>query len=217
MLRPNVKSRQMDRLPRRPGRERRSTMRPTHRWLPGLVLVAAALAGCAGGPLTTRERATLDGAVLGAGTGAVIGHAVGNARAGALIGAGIGMVTGAVVGDAIQGATRGPAPPVRVPLPPPPPWMAPLVISSRGADPTRGVVVNQTPWRITVDLDGGGFVLGPGETRLALLDVGVHRLWARAEVDTHFGPRTVGWVDHTIHVDPRKSGWTVRLGRWNFR
>jgi len=193
-----------------------------NRTTPAAVLVTAILlTGCAGGPLTPRERVTLGGAVLGAGTGAIIGQAVGKPGPGALIGAGIGTVAGAVVGDAMQGAQ----PPAIPPTPPPPPIGGPGVpapvygpVQVYGAgDPTRGAVVNGTPWRVSVEVDSTAFMLQPGETRTALLDVGPHRVRARAEVNTHFGPRVVGHVDRPLTVDPRGAGWSLHLTQWDFR
>jgi hypothetical protein len=68
-----------------------------------LVLGAVlALAGCTGQPLSTREKGTLGGGVLGAGTGAIIGAAVGHPAAGAAIGGALGAGTGYVVGNALQ-------------------------------------------------------------------------------------------------------------------
>ena len=68
-----------------------------------MVLVGAlALAGCSGQPLSTREKGTLGGGVLGAGTGAIIGAAVGAPGAGAAIGGALGAGTGYVVGNALQ-------------------------------------------------------------------------------------------------------------------
>ena len=63
---------------------------------------ALALAGCSGQPLTTREKGTLGGGVLGAGTGAIIGAAVGHPAAGAAIGGALGAGTGYVVGNSLQ-------------------------------------------------------------------------------------------------------------------
>ena len=61
-----------------------------------------ALAGCTGQPLSTREKGTLGAGVLGAGTGAIIGAAVGHPGAGAAIGGALGAGTGYVVGNAMQ-------------------------------------------------------------------------------------------------------------------
>jgi uncharacterized protein HemX len=66
------------------------------------LVVALALAGCSGQPLSTREKGTLGGGVLGAGTGAIIGAAVGHPAAGAAIGGALGAGTGYVVGNAMQ-------------------------------------------------------------------------------------------------------------------
>jgi len=69
----------------------------------GIAFVGAlALAGCSGQPLSTREKGTLGGGVLGAGTGAIIGAAVGAPGAGAAIGGALGAGTGYVVGNALQ-------------------------------------------------------------------------------------------------------------------
>src|SRR3989442_11773074 len=68
-----------------------------------LVLVAAfGLAGCSGQPLSTREKGTLGGGVLGAGTGAIIGAAVGAPGAGAAIGRALCEGAGYVVWKALS-------------------------------------------------------------------------------------------------------------------
>jgi len=72
----------------------------------GSILVfAGALfaAGCAGGPLTTREKGAGIGALGGAAAGGIIGAAVGHPGAGAAIGGGLGLGAGALVGDQLQG------------------------------------------------------------------------------------------------------------------
>ena len=61
-----------------------------------------ALVGCAGEPLSTREKGTLLGGGLGAATGAIIGASVGSPGAGAAIGGGLGAVGGALVGNELQ-------------------------------------------------------------------------------------------------------------------
>jgi len=70
-----------------------------------VVLLAGALfvAGCAGGPLTTREKAAGIGTLGGAAAGGIVGSAVGHPAAGALIGGGLGLGAGALVGDQLQG------------------------------------------------------------------------------------------------------------------
>jgi hypothetical protein len=60
------------------------------------------LSGCSGQPLSTREKGTLGGGVLGAGAGAIIGAAVGHPAAGATIGGAFGAGTGYVVGNSLQ-------------------------------------------------------------------------------------------------------------------
>ncbi|HEV8341253.1 MAG TPA: glycine zipper domain-containing protein [Candidatus Binatia bacterium] len=69
------------------------------------VLLGAALflTGCAGGPLTTREKGAGIGTLGGAAAGGIIGSAVGRPAAGALIGGALGLGAGALVGDQLQG------------------------------------------------------------------------------------------------------------------
>jgi Glycine zipper len=67
------------------------------------VLAALLLVGCAGGPLTTREKGAGIGALGGAAAGGLIGAAVGRPGTGAAIGGGLGLGAGALVGDQLQG------------------------------------------------------------------------------------------------------------------
>ena len=59
--------------------------------------------GCAGGPMTTREKGAGIGAVGGAAAGGLIGSAFGRPGMGAAIGAGTGLLGGAAIGDYMQG------------------------------------------------------------------------------------------------------------------
>jgi hypothetical protein len=61
----------------------------------GLV-AAVSLCGCAS-PYHS-DQGALAGGLLGAGTGAIVGHALGNTGAGAVIGAGVGALGGAAIG-----------------------------------------------------------------------------------------------------------------------
>ena len=65
----------------------------------GLVL-AGSLAGCQ--TANNTEQGALFGGLLGAGTGAVVGHALGNTGAGAAIGAGVGVLSGAAIGHGVD-------------------------------------------------------------------------------------------------------------------
>ncbi len=67
--------------------------------LAGMLMVA----GCAGGPLTTREKGAGIGALGGAAAGGLVGSAVGHPGAGALVGGALGLGAGALVGDQLQG------------------------------------------------------------------------------------------------------------------
>ena len=75
-----------------------------HNKAPIFVFAGALLiAGCAGGPLSTREKGAGIGALGGATAGGLIGAAVGRPGAGAAIGGGLGLGAGALVGDQLQG------------------------------------------------------------------------------------------------------------------
>ncbi len=79
-------------------------MRVTKPMLTAILATAALLASsaCSGQPLSTREKGTLGGGALGAGTGAIIGAAVGAPGAGAAIGGALGAGTGFLVGNEMQ-------------------------------------------------------------------------------------------------------------------
>jgi Glycine zipper len=68
-----------------------------------MVLVGALVAGCAGGPITTREKGAGIGALGGAAVGGLIGSAVRHPALGAAIGGGLGLGAGALIGDQLQG------------------------------------------------------------------------------------------------------------------
>jgi hypothetical protein len=63
-----------------------------------VLLILLFTAGCA----THTEQGAALGGVLGAGTGAVVGHAMGNTAAGAVVGAGAGALTGAAIGNNVD-------------------------------------------------------------------------------------------------------------------
>lgn len=75
----------------------------TSMWSAAFGLAAMTVVGCAGGPMTTREKGAGIGAVGGAAAGGLIGTAFGRPGMGAAIGAGTGLVGGALVGDYMQG------------------------------------------------------------------------------------------------------------------
>src|SRR5258707_11493641 len=70
----------------------------------GITVLAGALllTGCAGGPLSTREKGAGVGALGGAAVGGLIGSAVGHPGAGAAIGGGLGFGARALVGGQLQ-------------------------------------------------------------------------------------------------------------------
>lgn len=192
-----------------------------------VIATVALLSACAQRPLTTQEKGAVTGAALGAGTGAIIGGATGgSAGTGAAIGAGLGLLTGAIIGGAIENerGEAAPMPPARPASTPAPPAGSPTATAST-MDPTSGQFLNSTRWRLEVFVDtdpqatpsGTAILLNPQESRQYSLDLGPHRVVARALVDTQFGPRTVGRYDRTIQVDPRGSGWTLRFTEADFR
>ena len=71
--------------------------------LAALGLAVLLSAGCAGGPMTSREKGAGIGALGGAAAGGLIGSAFGRPGMGAAIGAGTGLVGGALIGDYMQG------------------------------------------------------------------------------------------------------------------
>ena len=78
-------------------------MKKLNRVAMGSLLLAAVIAGCAGGDLTTREKGAGIGALGGAAAGGIIGAAVGHPGAGAAIGGALGLGAGALIGDQLQG------------------------------------------------------------------------------------------------------------------
>ncbi|MFQ5899172.1 MAG: glycine zipper domain-containing protein [Candidatus Methylomirabilia bacterium] len=204
----------------------------------GVVTLVLALSGCASGPLTTRERTTLGGAALGAGTGALIGAASGGkAGIGALIGGGIGALSGALLGDQLQKVERERG----VAAYPPRPAVGQAHASTRAGglpqtprqgvasrssgDPTRGEFINGTPWIVRVYVDPNPnnveattpVVLAPNQVVPWNLDIGTHRTIARAYVNTQFGERLVGRFDRTIQIESRRPGWFLKLEASSFR
>ncbi len=73
------------------------------RWVIAVGFAALTAVGCAGGPLTAREKGAGIGAVGGAAAGGLIGAAAGRPGLGAAIGGGVGLGAGALIGDYMQG------------------------------------------------------------------------------------------------------------------
>jgi len=72
-------------------------------WIIAVGLTAIAAAGCAGGPLTAREKGAGIGDLGGAAVGGVNINAKGHPGAGAAIGGAVGLGAGALIGNYIQG------------------------------------------------------------------------------------------------------------------
>ena len=73
---------------------------PRNSWL--LLLALICVLGACEQPLTQREKGTLAGGAIGAGTGAIVGHAVGSTGAGIAIGGGLGALSGALIGNSLN-------------------------------------------------------------------------------------------------------------------
>ena len=78
-------------------------MKTTHITSITLLIGALFFTGCAGGPLSTREKGAGIGALGGAAAGGLVGAAVGHPGAGAAVGGALGLGAGALVGDQMQG------------------------------------------------------------------------------------------------------------------
>jgi len=74
------------------------------RFVAALILPGMLAAGCS--TMSNTEKGVGAGGLIGAGTGAVVGNAVGRPGAGALIGAGVGALSGGLIGNAIDESER---------------------------------------------------------------------------------------------------------------
>src|SRR5439155_14996857 len=72
----------------------------TSRRRTGLILLLPGLLTCGCASMSNTEKGVSAGSVIGAGTGALVGNAVGHTGAGALIGAGVGALSGGLIGNA---------------------------------------------------------------------------------------------------------------------
>jgi hypothetical protein len=70
----------------------------------GIVLPVLLACGCSS--MSNTEKGVGAGGLIGAGTGAVVGHALGHTGAGALVGAGVGALSGGLIGHAVDESER---------------------------------------------------------------------------------------------------------------
>jgi hypothetical protein len=170
------------------------------------------------GLLTVSGCATYDSSVpaatgIGAAGGALIGYGMTGSGTGAAIGAGAGALAGALTGVAIDESRRASEPPPQsYPAP------APRAYAPQG-DPTQGIFLNHTGWRLEVWVDNASQPLHmqAGESYAIDLDVGVHDVFVRAYVATRSGERLAGTYQRSINVDPRGSGFSLRFEERMFR
>ncbi len=153
---------------------------------------------------------------IGAAGGALIGYGLTGTAAGAAAGAGAGALAGALTGVAIDESRRASA---AAPTPYPPAATPPPPRYAATVDPTRGELLNHTGWRLKVYVDESTepIWIEPGSRIPLDLDVGSHDIMATAYVETKFGERVVGSYRRQIEVDPRGSGWSLRLEERMFR
>jgi len=92
-----------------PGRRRQhqetnnsSGVTPMNQKLVVSALLVPVLFTCGCSSMSNTEKGVGAGGLIGAGTGALIGHATGHTGAGALIGAGVGALSGGLIGNAVD-------------------------------------------------------------------------------------------------------------------
>lgn len=196
------------------------------RKLMSLIAAVALVSACANRPLTSQEQGALTGAALGAAAGSIIAAGTGgNTATAAAAGMGLGALTGAMVGGAIENERAETDNQSTAAAQAVQPGAGTYNPTAGTIDPTVGKFVNGTRWQLEIyvdtdpqDLEGAaGIVLTPQQSQPQNLDLGPHRIIARASVETQFGTRTVGRYDRTVQVDPRGSGWTLHFTEGDFR
>jgi hypothetical protein len=174
------------------------------------------LAGCA----SYYDSSVPGGTGLGAASGALLGYGLSGSGVGAAAGAGAGALAGALGGLIVDEMHRQPepAPPPQAYSEPYPQYAPAPQAYATQPDPTRGELRNNTGWRMEVYIDGAGnsLYLAPRQSTPVNLDIGNHRITAKAYVDTQFGERLVGTHTQTVYVDPRSTGWSLRLDQTMF-
>ena len=192
-----------------------------------VIALVAMCAGCASGP---RATGTLAGGAAGAASGALIGSRIGGGSgSGALVGAGLGALLGMLIGDQAQRKqTDSPptAPPPATPRSSTHGSRPPAAGDAAKGDPTKGDFINGTIWLLRVYVNPSDpedlekttpILLQPVEKVPWGLDVGQHRIVARAFAGTQYGERLVGRFDRTIQIDIRRAGWFLEFGEEDFR
>lgn len=194
-----------------------------------VVIAALALPACA--EMSGTQKGALIGAGTGAAAGAIIGNQVkgnrpGHAATGAIIGALGGAAAGGLIGDAMEKKPAAGGPQGGQLQPVPPPTQASVTVPGQyPVDPTRGQIVNTTPYMLKVYVDADPsrdpssphLTMNPNDSVPVNLDVGPHRVVAIAIRDTQFGPRPVGSLDRMLQVEVRGSGWELRFKEGDFR
>lgn len=182
------------------------------RTLIGLIVLGAFVlaGGCA-----TNDSTVPASTGVGAGAGALLGYGLTGSGYGAAAGAGAGALAGALTGVVIDESRRKREEQARAEAyqEPPPQYQPAPQAYATSTDPTEGQFLNDTRWRLEVYLDNAGepVRLGSRQSYPIALDIGEHLVVAKAFVSTQFGERLVGTYDHTIYIDPKGSGWSLRF------
>lgn len=170
--------------------------------------------------LATAGCATYDSSVpastgIGAAAGALLGYGLTGDPVGAAAGAGAGALAGALTGVAVDESRRQSTmqPPPQAYQEPPHQYQPGPQAYAAQPDPTKGEFINNTRWRLEVYVDDAEdpLFLAARQSYPVDLDIGNHRIVARAYVATQFGERLVGAYDHTVYIDPKSSGWGLRF------
>jgi hypothetical protein len=176
----------------------------------GALVGLMALAGCA-----TQNSSIPASTGIGAGAGALLGYGLTGKGTGAAAGAGAGALAGALTGLYLDEsrARREAAQSQQAYHAPPPRYQHASQTYATQPDPTFGQLINDTRWRLEIFVDDSirPLYLGVMQSQPLSLDIGPHRVVAKAFVQTQFGERLVGTSDRTLYVDPRGAGWSVRF------
>ena len=199
----------------------------TKRVVPVITLIALLAAAMITGGCASDSSSAASGTGLGAAAGALLGYGLTGSGLGAAAGAGAGALAGAITGTVVDETRKNRQysdqqysnqQQYYQPPPPQPTYQQPAQAYQTQSDPTFGEMTNQTRWllEVTVDDDAEPLFLNPRGMYPLNLDIGTHRILAKAFTDTKFGKRLVGTSSQTIYVDPKGAGWSMRFDENQF-
>ena len=203
----------------------------TKRMVPVLSLIALLAAAMITGGCASDSSTAAQGTGLGAAAGALLGYGLTGSGIGAAAGAGAGALAGAITGTVVDETRKNREYKRQYseqqysnqqqyyqPPPPQPTYQQPAQAYQTHSDPTFGEITNQTRWllEVTIDDDSEPLYMNPRGMYPLNLDIGTHRILAKAFTDTKFGKRLVGTSSQTIYVDPKGAGWSMRFDENQF-